>query len=133
MPGFAARRPGQALRPGVRPPPRQPRPLQPGPGSQHPAAGVPDASDRSTRPEPPRRTSSSAFHRPPGDHRADPRVLATLRRPRPPGQRGPAVQFSLPLEAAACAALLHAADTVLTTPNLREALAPLVGSLATDT
>ncbi len=51
----------------------------------------------------------------------------------PPGQRGPAVRLSLPLEAAACAALLHAADTVLTTPNLREALAPLIDALATGT
>jgi hypothetical protein len=61
------------------------------------------------------------------------RYLDHRKRTGPPGQRGPAVRFSLPLEAAACAALLHAADTVLTTPNLREALAPLVGSLATDT
>lgn len=37
------------------------------------------------------------------------------------------------MEAAACAALLHAADTVLTTPNLREALAPLIDALATGT
>jgi hypothetical protein len=50
-----------------------------------------------------------------------------------PRQRRLQVLLSPPLEAAACAALLHAADTVLTTPNLREALAPLIASLATGT
>ncbi len=83
MPGLAARRPGQVLRAGVRASPRQHRRPRPGPGSQHPTAGVPDAPDRPARPGLPRRTSSSAFHRPPGGHRADPRVLAALRRPRP--------------------------------------------------
>jgi hypothetical protein len=48
-----------------------------------------------------------------------------------PGQRGPAVRLALPLEAAACAALLHAADTIVTALDLREALAPLIDALAT--
>ena len=48
-------------------------------------------------------------------------------------RRSRLLRTGAPPDATACAALLHAADTILTAADLRETLAPLVASLATGT
>jgi hypothetical protein len=59
------------------------------------------------------------------------RHLDNQERQQPPAdtkRRLPITMVSPPLDAMACAALLHTADTVLNAPNLRDALAPLIAS-----